>query len=111
MALPGWCLILASLAFVLAAAAWWNSFRVVKLLRSRSVRSLVELSALVTEVQSGLESLSRSQAKLSSKVQMRETRAKQANQPSELSELSGDAWRKAARAKFIRPGLPVQHGE
>lgn len=106
--LLGLCFALASLALASAAVAIVSCVRVAKLLRRHSVRSLVELSTHVTEMQSSLESLSTTVRRMESKYRMRETRAK-GKSPDDLSELQGDEWRKAARQKYIIAGRPTQH--
>jgi len=109
----GWSLILASCALGLAVLALWNCARILKLLRSHSVRSQLELSKRVIELQSSCESLSMTVQRLQSKYQMRETRAKQRTESSttDVSQLSGPEWKAAMRKKLIQPGRPVPHGE
>lgn len=70
------CFMLASLSFVLAAAAIWYCGRVRKLLAGASVRSLTQLSSEVAELTSASELLSRQQRRLSARVGMREVRHK-----------------------------------
>lgn len=105
------CLSLVSFASLcVALVAWWSCRRVIDLLRSHSVRSAVELSASLTALQSSFESLSTTVRRLSSRYGMQERRARDGTSRSNgeipLDELQGAEWRRAARAKFIRPGQP-----
>lgn len=112
MASPIWSLILASLAFGLAAIAAWNSSRIHRLLRSHSVRSVLELSAQQAAQASALESLSTTVKRLSSRYGMAERRgAKGQAAASEAQNLSGPEWKEMMRKKLIRPGQPVAHQE
>lgn len=91
--------------------AWWSCKRVIAILRSHSMRSALELSAQLTATQSSLESVSKTVRRLSSRYGMQDRRARdgtsRVNGEIPLSELRGDDWRKAARAKYIRPGKPT----
>lgn len=110
--LPIWSLILASLAFILAATAAWNSFRIRRLLRSHSVRSALELSVQQAAQASALESLSTTVKRLSSRYGMAAKRgAKGQAEGDPLSGLQGSEWKAAWRARNIRPGQPIQHKE
>jgi len=94
-----------------AVVAWLSCRRVIKLLRSHSTQSALELSAALAATQSSLESVSTTVRRLSSRYGMAERRAKdgksRVNGEVPLSELKGDEWRKAARAKYIRAGKPT----
>jgi len=85
--------------------------RVIDLLRSHSTRSGLELSVQLTALQSSFESLSTTVRRLSSRYGMAANRAgdgtRRVNGEIPLSELKGDEWRRAARAKFIRAGKPT----
>jgi hypothetical protein len=94
-----------------AGAAWWSCRRVIAILRSHSMRSALELSAQLTATQSSLESVSKTVRRLSSRYGMQDRRARdgtsRVNGEIPLNELKGDEWRKAARAKYVRPGKPT----
>lgn len=107
MAAPILSLILASLAFGLAAMAAWNSYLIRKLLRGHSVRSALEVSVQLAAHASALESLSTTVKRLSSRYGMRERRG--ANGQSQATELTGAEWKRQARLQFITPGRPVKH--
>lgn len=109
--LLGLSFVLGSLACALAVMALVSCRRVALLLRKHSVRSLVELSTHVTEMQSSLESLSTTVRRMESKYRMRETRAKGKGlaDPEDISELQGEEWRRAARKKYIMAGRPASH--
>lgn len=98
-----------------ATVAWWNCKRVIEILRSHSMQSALELSAQLTATQSSLESVSNTVRRLSSRYGMQERRAKdgtsRVNGEIPLSELKGDEWRRAARAKYIRAGKPPETPE
>lgn len=98
-----------------AGAAWWNCRRVTKILRSHSTRSVLELSASQAAMESSFASLSKTVKRLSSRYGMEANRAadgtKRVNGEIPLSELTGSDWRRAARAKYIRPGKPPEHHE
>lgn len=111
--LVGTCLFFALVScasLYVGAVALWSSRRVTQILRSHSMRSALELSASLTATQSSLESLSKTVRRLSSRYGMAERRAKdgtsRVNGEIPLEELSGEEWRKAARAKYIRAGKP-----
>jgi hypothetical protein len=106
----GLCSALVSCVSLFVAWGAWSSYkRVTALLRSRSTRSQMELSASVTALESSFASLSSTVRRLSSRYGMQERRAKDGTSRSEgdLSHLQGAEWRAAARAKFIRAGKPV----
>lgn len=112
MGLLGWCLILGSCAFVLAVMAVSSCYRILKLLRSHSVRSQLELSRRVIDLQSSCESLSTTVQRLQSKYTMRETRAKaRSGSSDDTASLQGPEWKAAMRRKLIKPGEPVRHME
>lgn len=112
MASPIFALILASLAFALAAMAAWNSYRIHRLLRSHSVRSVLELSAQQAAQASALESLSITVKRLSSRYGMAAKRGEKGQAAAAPEEpLSGPEWKAMMRKKLIRPGVPVAHGE
>lgn len=113
MGLPGWSLLLASCASGLGVLAVWNCSRILRLLKSHSVRSQLELSKRVIELQSSCESLSTTVQRLQSKYQMRETRAKQRAESStdNIANLSGPEWKAEMRRRMIKPGQPVAHRE
>lgn len=98
-----------------AGVAWWNCRRVTRLLRSHSTRSALELSASLAAVESSFASLSKTVKRLSSRQGMEARRAadgtSRVNGEIPLSELTGTEWRRAARAKYIRPGKPPEHHE
>lgn len=93
-----------------AVVAWLSCRRVTKMLHSHSTRSAVELSASLTALQSSFESLSKTVRRLSSRYGMQERRAEdgtsRVNGEIPLDKLTGDEWRKRARAKYIHPGKP-----
>jgi hypothetical protein len=107
MALAISALILASLAFILALIAASNSYQTLRLLRSHSVKSVLELSVQQAAQASALESLSITMKRLSSRYGMAEKRG--AGGRAESSELKGSDWKKQARLQFIKPGVPVNH--
>lgn len=93
-----------------AAVAWWSCKRVTAILRSHSTRSALELSASMAAMESNFASLSKTVKRLSSRYGMEAHRAKdgtrRVNGEIPLDELTGSEWRRAARAKYIRPGKP-----
>ena len=93
-----------------AAVAWSSCRRVTALLRSHSTRSALELSASMAAMESSFASLSKTVKRLSSRYGMEAHRAKdgtrRVNGEIPLGELTGSEWRRAARAKYIRPGQP-----
>jgi hypothetical protein len=94
-----------------AVVAWLSCRRVIGILRSHSMRSALELSAQLTATQSSLESVSKTVRRLSSRYGMADRRARdgtsRVNGEIPLSELKGDEWRRAARAKYVRAGKPT----
>lgn len=105
---------LAGVSFVslfVAVVALSSCKRVTAILRSHSMHSALELSAALASTQSSLESVSKTVRRLSSRYGMAEKRARdgtaRVNGEIPLSELKGDEWRKAARARFIRAGKPT----
>lgn len=94
-----------------AGVAWLSCRRVIKLLRSHSTQSALELSAALAATQSSLESVSTTVRRLSSRYGMAERRAKdgksRVNGEIPLDELKGQEWRQAARARYIRAGQPT----
>lgn len=107
MALAFSALILASLAFVLGLIAALNSYRTHRLLRSHSVKSVLELSAQQAAQASALESLSITMKRLSSRYGMAEKRG--AGGKAQSADLKGDDWKRQARLQYIKPGVPVNH--
>lgn len=110
-----WSLVLANcVSLCVAAVAFASCRRVIKLLRSHSMRSVLELSVSVTALQSSFESLSTTVRRLSSRYGMAANRAKdgtrRVNGELPLDDLKGAEWRAAARAKFIRAGKPTDRG-
>jgi hypothetical protein len=93
-----------------AVVALLSCRRVIKLLRSHSMASALELSASLAATQSSLESVSKTVRRLSSRYGMQDKRARDGtarhNGEIPLSELKGAEWRAAARAKFVRAGKP-----
>lgn len=113
MALLGFCLILASLALGLALMAVVNSFRTLKLLRSHSVKSVLEISAQQAAHASALQSLSTTVKRLSSRYGMAEKRGAngKASASDDIDRLQGAEWKAAMRSRLLRPGQPVKHSE
>lgn len=98
-----------------AVVALSSCRRVIKILRSHSMQSALELSASLTATQSSLESVSKTVRRLSARYGMAERRAKdgtsRVNGEIPLDELKGDEWRRAARAKFIQAGKPARKAD
>lgn len=92
-----------SLSCVALAASLWCWWRVQKLLRGASAKSLLQLSTEVAELLSACESLGAQQRKLSSRVGMREVRERRAEPAADspTAAVDRDKLRELARARGL----------
>lgn len=104
-------LALTSLSCALSVVAIFSCNRVTRLLRTRSVRSALEVSSEMAAMQSSLESLSTTVRRLSSRYGMAEKRGRDGKAHSSQAELPvGDPnWKAHARALYLKAGKPLNH--
>ncbi len=107
-------LALTSLNLCMSGLALWSSARVIRLLRTHSARSALDLSAQIAAQSASLQSLSTTVRRLSSRYGMQERRGKDGRSQGpqdDLASLPTDEFKRRARAMFIVPGRPTKHGE